>query len=63
MCCYAGNAKHPSILSQMIADAREIRESQAYRHAHATNNAKTFHAVTCTHLITSIVEIYFVFIL
>ncbi|CAB3239467.1 unnamed protein product [Arctia plantaginis] len=41
---FIGNAKHPSILSQMIADAREIRESQAYRNAHVTNNAKTFSA-------------------
>ncbi|XP_030021132.1 serine/threonine-protein kinase 4 isoform X4 [Manduca sexta] len=38
------NAKHPSILSTMIAEAREIRESQAYRNSQQqqTNNAKTF---------------------
>ncbi|XP_021197162.3 serine/threonine-protein kinase 4 isoform X3 [Helicoverpa armigera] len=41
----AGNAKHPSILSTMIAEAREIRESQVFRNAqHHTNNAKTFSA-------------------
>lgn len=28
-----GNAKPPEILSQMIAEAREIRENQAYRSA------------------------------
>ncbi|XP_075989844.1 serine/threonine-protein kinase hippo isoform X3 [Anticarsia gemmatalis] len=41
---FIGNAKHPSILSTMIADAREIRETQAFRNAHVTNNAKTFNA-------------------
>lgn len=40
---FIGNAKHPSILSAMIAEAREIRESQAYRNAHLANN-KTFSA-------------------
>lgn len=39
---FIGNAKQPSILSTMIAEAREIRESQAYRAATQTNNAKTF---------------------
>ncbi|XP_063357845.1 serine/threonine-protein kinase hippo [Cydia amplana] len=28
---FIGNAKHPSILSSMIAEAREIRETQAFR--------------------------------
>ncbi|XP_041975076.1 serine/threonine-protein kinase 3 isoform X2 [Aricia agestis] len=32
---FIGNAKQPSILSTMIAEAREIRESQPYRSAHA----------------------------
>ncbi|CAH0694893.1 unnamed protein product [Spodoptera exigua] len=42
---FIGNAKHPSILSTMIAEAREIRESQVFRNAqHQTNNAKTFAA-------------------
>ncbi|XP_049875946.1 serine/threonine-protein kinase 4 isoform X2 [Pectinophora gossypiella] len=42
---FIGNAKHPSILSTMIAEAREIRESQAFRAAHHnTNNAKTIGA-------------------
>ncbi|XP_035452359.1 serine/threonine-protein kinase 3 isoform X2 [Spodoptera frugiperda] len=42
---FIGNAKHPSILSTMIAEAREIRESQVFRNAqHHTNNAKTFAA-------------------
>ncbi|XP_060805624.1 serine/threonine-protein kinase hippo isoform X2 [Amyelois transitella] len=41
---FIGNAKHPSILSTMIAEAREIRESQAYRHAAHANNANTFGA-------------------
>lgn len=39
------NTKHPSILSTMIAEAREIRESQVFRNAqHHTNNAKAFAA-------------------
>ncbi|XP_026319913.1 serine/threonine-protein kinase 3 isoform X2 [Hyposmocoma kahamanoa] len=42
---FIGNAKHPSILSTMIAEAREIRESRAYRNAQQNcNNAKTFAA-------------------
>ncbi|XP_014358578.2 serine/threonine-protein kinase 4 isoform X1 [Papilio machaon] len=42
---FIGNAKHPSILSTMIAEAREIRESQAFRNAQQNcNNAKTFGA-------------------
>ncbi|CAG4950701.1 unnamed protein product [Parnassius apollo] len=42
---FIGNAKHPSILSTMIAEAREIRESQAFRNAQQnSNNAKTFGA-------------------
>lgn len=41
---FIGNAKHASILSTMIADAREIRESQAFRNAHIASNAKTFQA-------------------
>ncbi|XP_045455925.1 serine/threonine-protein kinase 4 [Melitaea cinxia] len=43
---FIGNAKQPSILNTMIAEAREIRESQAYRAATQTNNAKTFGPVT-----------------
>ncbi|CAH2103037.1 unnamed protein product [Euphydryas editha] len=39
---FIGNAKQPSILSTMIAEAREIRETQAFRAATQTNNAKTF---------------------
>lgn len=39
---FIGNAKHPSILSTMIAEAREIRESQAFRTANAAGNAKNF---------------------
>ncbi|KAL4718191.1 hypothetical protein ACJJTC_012799 [Scirpophaga incertulas] len=31
---FIGNAKQPSILSTMIAEAREIRESQAFRAVH-----------------------------
>lgn len=34
----AGNAKQPSILSQMIADAHEIREKQSAHRAHVINN-------------------------
>ncbi|XP_068626561.1 serine/threonine-protein kinase 4 isoform X2 [Battus philenor] len=41
---FIGNAKHPSILSTMIAEAREIRESQAFRSAQQSSNAKTFGA-------------------
>ncbi|RVE54507.1 hypothetical protein evm_000992 [Chilo suppressalis] len=41
---FIGNAKHPTILSTMIAEAREIRESQAFRNATQSNNAKTFGA-------------------
>ncbi|XP_038207820.1 serine/threonine-protein kinase 3 isoform X2 [Zerene cesonia] len=41
---FIGNAKQPSILSQMILEAGEIRESQAYRNAMNANNAKTFAA-------------------
>ncbi|RVE41080.1 hypothetical protein evm_014267 [Chilo suppressalis] len=43
---FIGNAKHPTILSTMIAEAREIRESQAFRNATQSNNAKTFGAVS-----------------
>ncbi|XP_048489230.1 serine/threonine-protein kinase 3 isoform X4 [Plutella xylostella] len=42
---FIGNAKHPSILSAMISEAREIRESQAFRNAQQNNNAKTFAAL------------------
>lgn len=39
MCCVtAGNAKQPSILSQMIAEAHEIREKQSAHRAHVINN-------------------------
>lgn len=34
----AGNAKQPSILSQMIAEAHEIREKQSAHKAHVINN-------------------------
>lgn len=34
----AGNAKQPSILSQMIAEAHEIREKQSAHRAHVINN-------------------------
>lgn len=34
----AGNAKQPSILSQMIAEAHEIREKQNAHRAHIINN-------------------------
>lgn len=34
----AGNAKQPSILSQMIAEAHEIREKQSAHRAHIINN-------------------------
>lgn len=34
----AGNAKQPSILSQMIAEAHEIREKQSVHRAHVINN-------------------------
>lgn len=33
-----GNAKQPSILSQMIAEAHEIREKQSVHRAHVINN-------------------------
>jgi len=33
-----GNAKQPSILSQMIAEAHEIREKQNAHRAHIINN-------------------------
>lgn len=36
--CIAGNAKQPSILSQMIAEAHEIREKQSAHRAHVINN-------------------------
>ncbi|KAM3960912.1 serine/threonine-protein kinase hippo isoform 2-T2 [Aphomia sociella] len=42
---FIGNAKHPSILSAMIAEAREIRETQAFRHAQQhqpPGNGKSF---------------------
>jgi len=39
MCCVTvGNAKQPSILSQMIAEAHEIREKQSAHRAHVINN-------------------------
>jgi serine/threonine kinase 3 len=41
---YAGNAKQPNILGQMIAEAREIRENQSYR-----NNASTSAAAGAKH--------------
>ncbi|CAK1544348.1 unnamed protein product [Leptosia nina] len=41
---FIGNAKQPHILSQMIAEAGEIRESQAYRNAMNASNAKAFAA-------------------
>lgn len=37
-CIIAGNAKQPSILSQMIAEAHEIREKQSAHRAHVINN-------------------------
>lgn len=36
---FIGNAKPCSILSQMIAEAKEIRENQSYRHAAAISQA------------------------
>ncbi|XP_028027806.1 serine/threonine-protein kinase 3 isoform X2 [Bombyx mandarina] len=40
---FIGNAKQPSILSTMIAEARELRETQLYRSSHqASNNARAF---------------------
>lgn len=33
-----GNAKQPSILNQMIAEAHEIREKQSAHRAHVINN-------------------------
>ena len=36
---WAGNAKQPNILGQMIAEAREIRENQSYRSNAATSAA------------------------
>ncbi|CAF4949778.1 serine/threonine-protein kinase 3 isoform X2 [Pieris napi] len=44
---FIGNAKQPHILSLMIAEANEIRESQAYRTAMNASNAKTFAASGC----------------
>ncbi|CAK9802452.1 Serine/threonine-protein kinase 3 [Anthophora quadrimaculata] len=35
---FIGNAKQPSILSQMIAEAHEIREKQSAHRAHVINN-------------------------
>lgn len=35
---FAGNAKPPSILSQMIAEAHEIREKQSAHRAHVITN-------------------------
>ncbi|KOX77898.1 Serine/threonine-protein kinase 3 [Melipona quadrifasciata] len=35
---FIGNAKQPSILSQMIAEAHEIREKQSVHRAHVINN-------------------------
>lgn len=35
---FAGNAKQPSILSQMITEAHEIREKQSAHRAHVINN-------------------------
>lgn len=35
---FLGNAKQPSILSHMIADAHEIREKQSANRAHVINN-------------------------
>lgn len=34
---FSGNAKAPSILSQMIAEAHEIRENQSYRNVNLSN--------------------------
>lgn len=39
---FIGNAKQATILSSMIAEARDIREAQAHRAAHLANNAKAF---------------------
>ncbi|KAK7789783.1 hypothetical protein R5R35_012336 [Gryllus longicercus] len=36
---FIGNAKQPNILSQMIAEAREIRENQSYRNATVASSA------------------------
>jgi hypothetical protein len=36
-----GNAKQPNILSQMIAEAREIRDNQTYRNNCRSKGGKT----------------------
>lgn len=38
MIIFLGNAKQPSILSHMIAEAHEIREKQSANRAHVINN-------------------------
>lgn len=58
---FKGNAKQPSILSQMIAEAHEMREKQSAHRTHVINNVaiKSQHNAEDSVIIFSIIYLSF----